>query len=77
MGAESSSSVAQRLEIVDPEFSRQWHLVNDDYPQHMMNVSRVWEMGITGKGVVSALVDDGLDYNSDDLAANFVGYTLT
>lgn len=77
VGAESSSSVAQRLEIVDPEFSRQWHLVNDDYPQHMMNVSRVWEMGITGKGVVSALVDDGLDYNSDDLAANFVGYTLT
>ncbi|CAL1705543.1 unnamed protein product [Somion occarium] len=37
----------------------------------MMNVTAVWEMGITGKGVISALVDDGLDYNSDDIAANF------
>ncbi|OBZ65694.1 Protease KEX1 [Grifola frondosa] len=37
----------------------------------MMNVTPVWDMGITGKGVITALVDDGLDYTSDDLAANF------
>jgi len=38
----------------------------------MMNATPVWEMGLTGKGVITALVDDGLDYKSDDLAANFV-----
>lgn len=70
--SETALAVAQRMNIVDPEFPQQWHLVNDDFPQHMMNVTAVWDMGITGKGVISALVDDGLDYNSDDLAANFV-----
>lgn len=69
--APSADDVARSLSIVDPEFRRQWHLVNDDFPQHMMNVSALWEQGITGKGVITTLVDDGLDYNSDDLAANF------
>lgn len=69
---ESSAAAAQRLGVHDPEFTRQWHIVNDDFPEHMMNVTPLWDMGITGKGVITALVDDGLDYTSDDLAANFV-----
>ncbi|GBE81896.1 Protease KEX1 [Sparassis crispa] len=68
---ETSRGVAQHFGIEDPEFPRQWHLVNDEYPQHMMNVSLVWDMGYTGKGVISALVDDGLDYTNNDLADNF------
>lgn len=64
--------VATRLGIVDPMFPQQWHLVNDEHPEHMMNVTPVWEMGLTGKGVISSLVDDGLDYTSEDLAENFV-----
>ncbi|KAH8099539.1 peptidase S8/S53 domain-containing protein [Cristinia sonorae] len=71
LGLETASAVAQRMKILDPEFPHQWHLVNDDYPQSMMNVTGVWDMGITGHGVITALVDDGLDYRSDDLAANF------
>ena len=71
---ETSEVAAQRLGIHDPEFGRQWHIVNDEYPEHMMNVTGVWDMGFTGKGVITALVDDGLDYTSDDLAANFVRY---
>lgn len=71
-GAPTSQAVAEQQGIVDPEFPRQWHLVNDDFPQFMMNVSSLWERGITGQGVITTLVDDGLDYNSDDLAANFV-----
>lgn len=69
---ESSEDVALRLGLHDPEFDRQWHLVNDEYPEHMMNVTALWEEGITGKGVITAFVDDGLDYTSEDLAANFV-----
>jgi len=67
-----SRNVAARLGIQDPLFSHQWHLVNDDFPQHMMNVTAVWDMGFKGKGIISSLVDDGLDYESEDLSANFV-----
>jgi kexin len=38
----------------------------------MMNVTGLWKDGVTGKGVISALVDDGIDYESRDLAPNFV-----
>lgn len=67
-----SRAVATRLGIQDPLFPQQWHLVNDEFPQHMMNATPVWEMGFTGKGIISSLVDDGLDYTSEDLVDNFV-----
>lgn len=66
-----SSDVATRLGIVDPLFPEQWHLVNKDSPEHMMNVTGLWEEGYTGLGVISSLIDDGLDYTSEDLAENF------
>jgi len=67
-----SRKTASRFGIQDPLFERQWHLVNNKFPEHSMNATSVWEMGLTGKGIISSLVDDGLDYTSDDLAANFV-----
>jgi kexin len=68
----ASRAMAARFGFTDPKFPEQWHIVNDDYPEHMMNVSGVWEMGFKGHGVISSLVDDGLDYESEDLSANFV-----
>lgn len=68
--------VAEAFDIVDPLFAEQWHLVNQEYPEHMMNVTPVWEMGYTGKGVLSSLIDDGLDYTSDDIKDNFVSLTF-
>lgn len=70
-----SSKVAERLGIEDPLFGQQWHLVNDENPEHMMNVVPVWDMGITGEGVITSLVDDGLDYDNEDLKDNFVRRT--
>ncbi|KAJ6618790.1 peptidase S8/S53 domain-containing protein [Mycena sp. CBHHK59/15] len=67
----TSQAIAERLGIQDPMFSKQWHLVNDEYPEHSMNATSVWEMGFSGKGVISSLVDDGLDYTSEDLKDNF------
>ncbi|PPQ71410.1 hypothetical protein CVT24_012228 [Panaeolus cyanescens] len=67
----SSAEVAVKFDIQDPMFRNQWHLVNDEFPEHMMNVTGVWDMGFKGKGVISSLVDDGLDYESDDLSQNF------
>ncbi|KZV87400.1 subtilisin-like protein [Exidia glandulosa HHB12029] len=66
-----AAATAQRLQIRDPLFFQQWHIVNDFNPANSVNVTGVWESGITGKGVTVAMVDDGLDYNSKDLAANF------
>lgn len=37
-----------------------------------MNVTGVWSQGITGKNVVVAILDDGLDMNHKDLQANYV-----
>jgi subtilisin family serine protease len=33
-------------------------------------------LGITGKGVTVAILDDGLDYKSKDLKDNFVSYPI-
>ncbi|KAF8321527.1 hypothetical protein DL93DRAFT_2051382 [Clavulina sp. PMI_390] len=66
-----SQVIAQELGIVDPIFNDQWHLANNQYPRYDLNVSGVWAQGVTGKGVITAVVDDGLDVNSDDLNANF------
>jgi kexin len=68
--------VIQTLDIRDPLFPKQWHIVNEEFPGHMMNVTGVWKEGITGKNVISAIVDDGLDYESEDLAPNFVSNCL-
>ena len=67
-----AQAVIDKLGIEDPQFTQQWHLVNEEFPEHMMNVTGLWDMSITGHGVVTAFVDDGLDYESEDLADNFV-----
>jgi len=67
-----AATIASDQKIRDPLFPQQWHLANDQYPEHMMNVTGLWAEGLTGKGVLSGLIDDGLDYTSDDLAGNFV-----
>ncbi|KAJ1723468.1 pheromone processing endoprotease [Coemansia erecta] len=58
-------------EIGDPLFAQQWHLVNTQEPGHDVNVTGVWRAGVSGAGVTVALIDDGLDYSSEDLLANF------
>lgn len=38
-----------------------------------MNIYQVWQQGITGKGVVVAVVDEGLQQSHPELADNYVG----
>ncbi|KAK4058925.1 pheromone processing endoprotease [Microbotryomycetes sp. JL221] len=57
--------------ITDPIFDKQWHLANEKIPQNSVNVTGVWEQDIFGQGINVAIVDDGLDMHSDDLADNF------
>ncbi|CUM67103.1 uncharacterized protein PRCAT00004792001 [Priceomyces carsonii] len=68
---ERIKKVSKELSIKDPIFNLQWHLINTLYPGHDVNASGLWYEGITGKGIVTAIVDDGLDYESMDLKDNF------
>ncbi|KAF9922444.1 pheromone processing endoprotease, partial [Linnemannia zychae] len=61
---------AEKFDINDPGFRYQWHLHNTK-DRHDINVTGVWEQGINGTGVNVAIIDDGLDANSEDLAPNF------
>jgi len=37
-----------------------------------MNVVPVWRKGITGRGVVVSILDDGIDHSHPDLQRNYV-----
>lgn len=63
--------IARSLDIQDPIFSEQWHLFNPIQVGHDVNVSGVWSQGVTGQGAIVAIVDDGLDMDSDDLKDNY------
>ena len=69
---DSAAAIGARLGVTDPLFTQQWHIVNEEFPEHMMNVTGLWEIGITGQGILASIIDDGLDYESKDLADNFV-----
>lgn len=63
--------VSTELDIRDPIFKEQWHLFNPIQLGHDLNVTGVWLEGITGQGVISAIIDDGLDMYSNDLKDNY------
>ncbi|ORX59546.1 hypothetical protein DM01DRAFT_1333009 [Hesseltinella vesiculosa] len=65
------AALKNALAITDPGFDQQWHLVNQEQHGNDLNVTGVWSQGITGQGVVVAILDDGLDMDHDDLRDNF------
>lgn len=65
------TQVMADLDINDPIFNAQWHLINPIQLGNDLNVTGVWYQNITGKGVAVAVVDDGLDMDHEDLKANY------
>lgn len=63
--------IASDLDIRDPIFKDQWHLFNAVQIGHDVNVTGLWLEGVTGHNVTVAVVDDGLDMHSKDLAPNY------
>lgn len=58
------------LEIsYDPDVYRQWNLYNPDYEGLDISASQAWSYA-TGRGIVIAFVDQGVELNHHDLAAN-------
>lgn len=65
----------------DPLYKHQWHLKNTGQSfgastpavaGNDINVEGVWQDGITGKGVVVAVIDDGIDIFHPDLKDNIL-----
>jgi kexin len=63
--------VALSLDITDPMFPIQWHLLNPIQLGHDLNVTGIWREGNFGENVTVAIVDDGLDMDSLDLKDNY------
>lgn len=63
--------LTKKLSIEDPIFDEQWHLFNTMQLGHDINVTGVWQQGITGEGATAVMVDDGIDMYSDDLKDNY------
>uniref|UniRef100_A0A4W3GR50 Proprotein convertase subtilisin/kexin type 4 n=1 Tax=Callorhinchus milii TaxID=7868 RepID=A0A4W3GR50_CALMI len=53
----------------DPLYRKQWYL-NNEIPNDL-NVLSAWKRGYTGKGIVVSILDDGIEKNHPDLAANY------
>lgn len=65
------SQISAALDIKDPIFNEQWHLLNVLQAGHDVNVTGLWLEGITGINSTIAIVDDGVDMYSDDLKENY------
>jgi len=65
------TETARDLEISDPLFPVQWHLLNPIQLGHDVNVTGVWREGHFGENITVAIVDDGLDMDSLDLHDNY------
>lgn len=58
----------------DPLFEKQWYFSNTGQNNGLVgadvNILPVWEQGISGNGVLAAIVDDGLEIDHEDLRDN-------
>lgn len=56
----------------DPLWDAQWYLDDKRMDQDLdVHVLPVWNQGITGKGVVVTILDDGIEHNHTDLIRNY------
>lgn len=67
----TQKEIASTLGITDPIFKEQWHLFNSLQPGYDLNVTGAWLNNVTGQGIAVAVVDDGLDLDSNDLKPNY------
>jgi len=64
-----SSTNTDEMYLNDPEWGNTWYLNRGDMLD--MNVQEAWDMGITGKGVVVSILDDGIEKDHPDLVSNY------
>ncbi len=69
-GCEAATAALNNPQTNDSLYGCQWHLRNQEQGGEDINVEPVWAEGINGEGVSIAVVDDGMYYAHEDLAAN-------
>ncbi|XP_061173752.1 neuroendocrine convertase 1-like isoform X1 [Saccostrea echinata] len=66
------------LNFIDPLWNKEWYLHDTrtdlSLPKLDLHVVPVWAQGITGKGIVVSVLDDGIEHNHTDLAQNYDPY---
>lgn len=66
---------SDNVELNDPYFKNQWYIKNDGQtagPKGFdSGIVPVWKRGITGKGVVLSVLDDGMDHTHPELKDNY------
>lgn len=66
----------QKRRFNDELWQYQWYITQTEnmpaLPIYDLRVSEVWDMGITGKGVVVSVLDDGIEHTHTDLIKNYV-----
>ncbi|XP_032873196.1 neuroendocrine convertase 1 [Amblyraja radiata] len=66
--------IAEKM-FTDPMWNQQWYLqdtrTSSSLPKLDLHVIPVWKKGITGKGIVLTVLDDGLEWNHTDIQANY------
>ncbi|XP_054286623.1 neuroendocrine convertase 1-like [Macrosteles quadrilineatus] len=75
IGCHSSKPSAYADEFNDPLWTKQWYAQDyrtKDVPVMDLNLVPVYRMGITGKSVKVAVVDDGVQHGHPDLQSNFL-----
>ena len=55
----------------DPLLATQWHLNQTIFGLLDLNVLGAWQLGYTGAGTRTVVIDDGFDYTHSDLAPNY------
>ncbi|XP_064596448.1 neuroendocrine convertase 2-like [Liolophura sinensis] len=67
--------VRMEMKFSDPYYPDEWYLINKGQsgglPGMDLNVQVAWKMGFTGKGVVTCILDDGIDHTHPDLIDNY------
>uniref|UniRef100_A0A8C2GQU4 Neuroendocrine convertase 1 n=1 Tax=Cyprinus carpio TaxID=7962 RepID=A0A8C2GQU4_CYPCA len=74
LGTECKDCSVDKL-FDDPMWNQQWYLqdtrMSSSLPKLDLHVIPVWKKGITGKGVVITVLDDGLEWNHTDIYPNY------
>ena len=59
------------LKVV-PTFPDVPDLGGDDWGRDLIKAPEVWAKGLTGDGIVVAVIDSGVDYNHPDLLGEYL-----
>lgn len=66
-----------RLPFPDPLYRDQWYLTGNAVGGYDMNVREAWLLGYAGRNVSISILDDGIQRDHPDLAANYDPFAST